>query len=262
MSRVKNENYIQISGWMINRLKLKGNELLVFAIIFGFSQKEGQYLTGSLQYLADWTNSTRHGIRKNLNSLVLKKLIIKEEVFVGKAIYHKYKHSEFSEKIICEKSKQILKIDSKQSCTPTGKQSYTGGKQSCTPTGKQSLPNNTILNKSNNTTIYTNQKKEKTSKTDTEIEKMFLKFYEKYPLKKSKAQALKIFTKIFKKEKDKNKLFDDIINGLTLYIKQIEFLKTEQKFIKHPSSFLNKRSWEDDFITNKKKDIKDDEPLY
>ena len=35
---VKNENYLVIQGWMITELKLKGNELLIYAIIYGFSQ--------------------------------------------------------------------------------------------------------------------------------------------------------------------------------------------------------------------------------
>ena len=56
MSKVKEENYISISGWMVTRLGLKGNELLVYAIIYGFSQDDETMFTGSLQYLADWTN--------------------------------------------------------------------------------------------------------------------------------------------------------------------------------------------------------------
>lgn len=35
---VKNENYLVIQGWMITELKLKGNELLIYAIIYGFSR--------------------------------------------------------------------------------------------------------------------------------------------------------------------------------------------------------------------------------
>ena len=65
-SKVKNENHIVIHGWMVNKLGLKGNELLVYAIIYGFSQTEGQKYIGSLQYLADWTNSTKQGVIKSL----------------------------------------------------------------------------------------------------------------------------------------------------------------------------------------------------
>ena len=40
--KIKNENYVLIQGWMINELKLKGNELLIYALIYGFSQAENQ----------------------------------------------------------------------------------------------------------------------------------------------------------------------------------------------------------------------------
>ena len=36
MSEIKDENFIMIQGWMVNMLNLKGNELLVYAIIYGF----------------------------------------------------------------------------------------------------------------------------------------------------------------------------------------------------------------------------------
>lgn len=76
---IKDDNYIHISGWMISRLGLSGNSLLVYAIIYGFSQSEGNYFNGSLQYLADWTNSTKQGVLKNIKELVDCGYIIKYE---------------------------------------------------------------------------------------------------------------------------------------------------------------------------------------
>ena len=35
---MKDENYIVLQGWMINKLNLKGNELTVYALIYGYSQ--------------------------------------------------------------------------------------------------------------------------------------------------------------------------------------------------------------------------------
>lgn len=79
MNNVNERNYIVIQGWMIKELGLKGNELLIYAIIYGFSQAEGTKFSGSLQYLADWCNSTKRGIQKALKNLCDKNLIIKEE---------------------------------------------------------------------------------------------------------------------------------------------------------------------------------------
>ena len=76
---------------MVNDLKLKGNELLVYAIIYGFSQDGISSYTGSLQYLADWTNSTKRGMIKVLQSLVEKNLIVKKEIFKNGQKYCEYK---------------------------------------------------------------------------------------------------------------------------------------------------------------------------
>ena len=87
---VKNENYLVIQGWMITELKLKGNELLIYAIIYGFSQNNQQF-TGSHRYLADWCNSTRQGIMKNIESLIKKNLLEKKEIFINNVKFCRYR---------------------------------------------------------------------------------------------------------------------------------------------------------------------------
>lgn len=81
MGAVRDNNFFVVHGWMINRLGLKGNELQVYAIIYGFSQAEGTEFTGNLQYLADWTNATRRTALNSLQGLVEKGLLIKEDVY-------------------------------------------------------------------------------------------------------------------------------------------------------------------------------------
>lgn len=88
---VNEKNYITIQGWMINELDLKGNELLIYAIIYGFSQNNGNEFNGSLQYLADWTCTTKKSAFNNVKSLLEKGLIEKTEVFKGSAKYCTYK---------------------------------------------------------------------------------------------------------------------------------------------------------------------------
>ena len=89
-SKVKDENYINIQGFMVTKLGLKGNELLIYAIIYGFSQTEDQVFNGSLQYLADWTNSTKQGVTKNLKSLVDKGYIVKEDKYINSVKFCEY----------------------------------------------------------------------------------------------------------------------------------------------------------------------------
>ena len=82
-SKVKRENYITVQGFMLTDLKLKGNELLIYACIYGFSQTENQVFNGGLQYLADWVNSTKQSVIKCLKSLEEKGYIIKREKYIN-----------------------------------------------------------------------------------------------------------------------------------------------------------------------------------
>lgn len=75
--KVNDDNYVNIQGWMINELNLKGNELITYAIIYGFTQKEGQVFSGGASYIADWINSTRQTAMNTIKSLEEKELILK-----------------------------------------------------------------------------------------------------------------------------------------------------------------------------------------
>ena len=78
---MKNENYITIQGWMRNELNLKGNELLIYAIIYGFSQSENHKFTGSLKYLSEWCGISKQTTLNCLQSLVSKGFIHKNEIY-------------------------------------------------------------------------------------------------------------------------------------------------------------------------------------
>ena len=124
-SKVNPANYIAIQGWMVTELNLKGNELIIYACIYGFTQEENQVFTGSLQYLADWTNSTKQGVSKNLKSLVEKGLLIKRDNIVNGVKFCEYRATKFNG--------VLNKIEYPM------QQSLTGGI-------KQSLNNNITLN--------------------------------------------------------------------------------------------------------------------
>ena len=77
---MKSESFVVIQGWMCNELNLKSNELLVFALIYGFSQDNASVFSGSRKYIADTFNITLPTVDKTLSSLVEKNLIIKEQL--------------------------------------------------------------------------------------------------------------------------------------------------------------------------------------
>lgn len=87
---VRSDSYFQISGWMINKLKLKGVELQVFAIIYGFSQDGRSKFMGSTKYLMAWTGSSRNTVMKAIQSLVEKKYIVKETEEISNVKFNRY----------------------------------------------------------------------------------------------------------------------------------------------------------------------------
>lgn len=91
MSGIQDENFYQISGWMLNCLQLKGTELQVFAIIYGFSQDGESVFSGSLSYLEDWVGASRPTVIKALKELVAKEYIIKETHEINNVTFNRYK---------------------------------------------------------------------------------------------------------------------------------------------------------------------------
>ena len=87
---IKDNNYIVIQAFMINELNLKGTELLVYAIIYGFSQDGRSRFTGTRRYLANWCNSSRYGVDKALKKLIDKGLINKEKRKIDDVYYIYY----------------------------------------------------------------------------------------------------------------------------------------------------------------------------
>ena len=69
MAKIKNENFIAIQGFMVKELGLTGNELIVYALVYGFSQDDESEFKGSLNYVAEWLNCSRTTAFNLLNKL-------------------------------------------------------------------------------------------------------------------------------------------------------------------------------------------------
>ena len=154
-------NYIVIQSFMVSELGLKGNELLIYAIIFGFSQTTGQTFHGSLTYLESWTNSTRPTVISSLKSLVEKGLIEKEEQTINGVKYCSYRA-----KISTDKAERVVKNfnDGSKEILQEVVKNFNDG-------SKEILPNNILYNIVDNivdNNIVENAEKHNT-KTITEI---------------------------------------------------------------------------------------------
>lgn len=73
--------YIVILPWMREDLDLKGNELLVYALIHGFSQEAQGCFFGSLNYICKACGCTRPTVIDTLKKLIDRGLIRKRELF-------------------------------------------------------------------------------------------------------------------------------------------------------------------------------------
>lgn len=83
MSAVKDNNFIAIQGWMRTQLNLKGNELLTYALIYGFSQDQNSKFSGTRRYIAEWCGCSLKTVDNTIASLLAKKLIVKHEKYVN-----------------------------------------------------------------------------------------------------------------------------------------------------------------------------------
>ena len=88
---IKKTNYVVITGDMITDLGLKGNELLVYALINGFCQDEESQFYGSLAYLMEFTSLSKQGVINTLNSLVKNGLIEKTQSEVNGVKFNSYR---------------------------------------------------------------------------------------------------------------------------------------------------------------------------
>jgi hypothetical protein len=196
----KDEHYVTIQGWMQNKLELKGNELIIYAIIYGFSQDDESLFTGSAGYLAGWCGSSRSTIMDNLKSLTAKGFIEKTDIV-----------------------KNGIKLCNYKAINPVRKSDIP-----CPEIGHTPCPEigHHIISSNNKDNI----KEMKVKKEEDQ----FLIFYQSYPKKSDKTDAKKVFSALIKK----GTTLETILSKLKIYQAKLDFDKTEAKFIRGPARFL------------------------
>lgn len=132
----KKLGYIHIEGWMREELDLKGNELLVYALIHGFSQEEQGCFFGSLDYISRMCGCTRPTAIETLKKLRERGLIHKREI-----VENNIKMCQYT----------ALQRGSKETL-PLVKNLDRGGKEILLGGSKEILPNNKTLNEDNSKT--------------------------------------------------------------------------------------------------------------
>ncbi len=161
-SKVKDERYYIIHGWMMNRLDLKGIKLSVYAIIYGFSQNKDNEFTGTLKYLCDFCGGvSKPTVINALKELVEAGLILRREENISNVIFVRYRANlELAEISVPKMDTAPVK---NVECTPEGgkktlpgvvKKFDRGSKETLPPsvkeldpTGKETLPKKEIYKK-------------------------------------------------------------------------------------------------------------------
>lgn len=222
MSKVLDNNFFQITGWMLNRLKLKGTALNVYAIIYGFSQDGESSFNGSRQYLCDFTGATKPTIDKALAELQAMDLIIKTSKKINDVVHNEYKAN----------LEALKDFTTSKETLPPSKETLQGG-------SKETLPHNKdINNKEDNKSIKEEEKVKKEKSLDDVIESQ--------PL--SIQQPLREFVKMRKAIKKPITTY-----GLELAIKKLHGLaKTESQAVAVIEQSVE-NSWQGFFALKKEK---------
>lgn len=88
--KIDSKNFITIQGWMRSELNLSGNELIAYALIYGFSQDGESSFNGSSQYIADWCGIARDNALRLLKRMCEKGIITKKEEFISGVKFCRY----------------------------------------------------------------------------------------------------------------------------------------------------------------------------
>jgi len=147
---IRPDNYLHIAGWMITDLNLKGNQLLIYALIYGFSQAEGQEFHGTISYIAEWCNSTVRGVQKAMEPLLKNGLIERRSCSINGVTRYAYRVSDCS--LPQNKERNTVHVESEHSAHPEDSENEKSSSFKSEQSSKASYKEN-INNKNNN--IYT-----------------------------------------------------------------------------------------------------------
>lgn len=189
--RLNDTNYINIQGWMISRLNLKGNELIMYALIHGFCQDKKSVYSLSFDYLQKWLNASRDTVAAVLASL-LKKGLIDREVREVRGNVKKYNYWTKASRISFDELIAETEIHQSENRTGENSTSQNSGLVTSQKIGLNNSLNNTLnINSSSETEFKPDSEKKSVEQKE---EEPFLNFIKK------KFGSAQIFTKDFKKK--------------------------------------------------------------
>lgn len=220
---ISDGTYITIQGWMRTDLKLSGNELIVYAIIYGFSQKQQGEFTGSAQYLADWVGCTRRTVMTILKKLVEEKFISKTELILN----NNEKRVSYQAEMGCEKTSQGVK-NFHRGCEKISQGGVKKFHRGC----EKISHNININNNTNNNHRDINNVHSCSESLEETPEEFFERAWQYYPNKRGKAKV---------SDKSKERLmshgWDNVKRAIDRYLEDLK--KDEWRQAQNGSTFFN-----------------------
>lgn len=234
--KINPKQFINLQGWMITELGLKRDELIVYALIYGFSQDKESEFHGSIAYVEQWLSCTRKHAIDVLKSLEKKHYIAKRQIVDNKVKYNFYIAYSVDEIREAENDGSI------QNILPQYTENATS--QYNEDTTHLSDDSNYIDNK---------DKKESTKKYNKEqkeiLETRFQEFYGEYPKQIDEYKTHKEFMTL----KPDAELFETIMNALRLQ-NEVCFKHREEQYIPSPYNWLKNKKWNDKVYVPKQYD--------
>ena len=219
---MKDGLWYTISGWMGNLLELRGNDLICFAVIYGFSMDGESQFKGNLNYLTSCMFATRPTALLSLKHLLECNLILKQEELInGK------KHCYYATNVIYDGGKFNVIDSDKEPLTMTSKEPLS-------VTNKESLPKN-----NNNKEQY--NKEEKRLSNDNQKNKYseeFEHFWKLYDYVRGKQKAYAKWNKLSDADKQK------AIDAIPAYKEDCARNKRDMQYA---ATYLYNHTFEDDF---------------
>lgn len=237
MSLVKDENFYVIFAWMMTRLNLKGVALMIYAIIYGYSQDGQSDFTGGRQYLCDLTGTTKPTVDKALDELLSADLIIKKQVSYNGLTFNNYKINANVLSFLGGKE-TLLGV---KNFYEGGKETLLGGSIETLPKKKNIYINNESKLKEEEKNII--KKEKKNSELLTQTDYYFNEFWNAYPTSKRKVDK-KRCSIAFAQIEHIDQVFDDIMRGLEAWKQSKEWTEQNGQYIPAPLVFIHQRRWE------------------
>lgn len=249
----KDNNFITIQGWMVSKLKLKANELLIYAIIYGFSQDDTSKFYGSITYLETAIGASRNTVINTLKKLTDNGLLVRTEFTENGVPRVMYKCN--LERLSSAEIEPVQSLRSGSANFDNGSANSDGGSAEIDRGSAETAPNN-ILEDSNNILEDNNNN----------IKEEFFDFRGlKFPIphqehiKKFKENSISLETFMIqnniKNESELNEIFFEFLKHLNIEDKTYP-KKDFREFRRH---FVN---WSRVSVKNREKSVKINKNLY